>query len=181
MAMGIESQEVAKGLDGDDGSGDGVPFWHRFLEKELQGFPGAAAQIGKKVPIIEKIPAQNLRDAEDEMPVGNLFEHVGTKPFPEFYHPLLMAGGTEMTAFAGKSQKIFMVAVPALHPGKAVMQIATFQVAVNDPLEIGTPEPVWPFEPLLVHLNKSFKMIFHAPVIIGGLGIPGTVNGGRSR
>jgi hypothetical protein len=74
-----------------------------------------------------------------------------------------------------------MVAIPTLHPGKAVLQVATIQVAVNDLLKVGPPEPVWPFEPVLVDLNKGFKMVFHAPVIIGRLGIPGTVNGGRSR
>jgi hypothetical protein len=30
------------------------------------------------IPVIEKIPPQDLWDAEDEMPVGNLLEHVGT-------------------------------------------------------------------------------------------------------
>jgi hypothetical protein len=34
-----------------------------------------------------------------------------------------------MTALAGEGQKIFMVAIPTLHPGKAVVQVATFQVA----------------------------------------------------
>ena len=86
------------------------------------------------------------------MPVGNLLERVAAEPFPEFRHPLLMAGGTEMTALAGK----FMVAIPALHPGKAVMQVATVQVAVNDLLEVGSPEPVRPFELLLADLNKGF-------------------------
>ena len=62
---------------------------------------------------------------------------------------LLMAGGTEMTALAGEGQRIFMLAIPALHPGKAVMQASAFQAAVNDLLKVGTPEPVWPFEPLL--------------------------------
>ena len=42
-----------------------------------------------------------------------------------------------MTALAGESQKIFMVAIPAFHPGKAVVQIATFQVAGNDLLKVG--------------------------------------------
>jgi hypothetical protein len=32
-----------------------------------------------------------------------------------------MAGGTEMTALAGEGQKIFMVAIPALQPDKAVV------------------------------------------------------------
>jgi hypothetical protein len=36
MAVGIESQEVAKGLDGDDRAGDGVPLRHRLLKKELR-------------------------------------------------------------------------------------------------------------------------------------------------
>ena len=86
----------------------------------LQGFAGAATQIGKEIPVIEKIPAQDLRDAEDDMSLESLPEHMGTEPFPEFHHPLLMAGGTEMTALAGEGQKIFMVAIPALHPGKIV-------------------------------------------------------------
>ena len=38
-----------------------------------------------------------------------------------------------------KGQKISMVAIPALHPGKAVVQVATLQVAVNDHLEVGMP------------------------------------------
>jgi hypothetical protein len=113
--------------------------------------------------------------------MGNLFEHMGTEPFPEFHHPFLMAGGTEMTALAGESQEIFMLTVRAFHPGKTVVQVAAFQVAGNDLPKVGPPEPVPPFEPLLVDLNEGFQMVFHAPVIIGGLGIPGTVNGGRSR
>jgi hypothetical protein len=160
MTVGIESEEVAKGLDGDDGAGDGILLRHSLLKKELQGFPGAATQIGKKIPVIEKIPAQDFRDAEDDMSVGNLPEHVGTEPLPEFHHPLLMAGGTEMTALAGEGQKIFMVAIPALYPGKAVVQVATVQVAVNDLLEVGPPEPVRPFEPLLVDLNKGFDRFY---------------------
>jgi hypothetical protein len=62
--------------------------------------------------------------------VRNLIEQVGTEPFPEFHHPLLMAGGTEMMALAREGQKIFMVTIPTLHPGKAVVQVVIFQVAV---------------------------------------------------
>ena len=156
VAMGIEAEKVTEGLDGDDGAGHGIPLPHRLPKKELQGFPGAAVQIGKKIPVIEKITPQDLREAEDEMPVGNLFEHLGTEPFAEFHHPLLMAGGAEMTALAGEGQEILLVAIPALHPGKAVVQVATFQVAVNDLLKVGPPEPVGPFESLLVDLNQGF-------------------------
>jgi len=84
-------------------------------------------------------------------------------------------GGGGEGALAGEGQKIFMVAIPALHPGKAVVQVATFQVAVNDLLEVRPTEPVRPFEPLLVDLNKGLKMVLHAPVIIRRLRIPATV------
>jgi hypothetical protein len=50
------------------------------LKKALQGFPGAAIQIRKKIPVVGKIPPQDLRDAENEMPVGNLLENEGTEP-----------------------------------------------------------------------------------------------------
>ena len=96
MAVGIKSQEVAKSLDGDDRAGNGIPLRHRLPKKELQGFPGAATQVGKQVPVIEEIPAQDFRDTEYDMAVGNLLKHAGTEPFAEFHHPLLMAGGAEI-------------------------------------------------------------------------------------
>ncbi|MFH1758767.1 MAG: hypothetical protein ABH969_12065, partial [Pseudomonadota bacterium] len=36
MALGIESEEVAKGLDGNDGAGEGIPLRHRLLKKSVQ-------------------------------------------------------------------------------------------------------------------------------------------------
>ena len=51
VTVGIKSEEVAKALNSNDGTGDGIAFRNRILEKDLQGFPGAAAQIGKKLPI----------------------------------------------------------------------------------------------------------------------------------
>jgi hypothetical protein len=71
-----------------------------------------------------------------------------------------------MTALAGEGQKIFIVAIPALYQGKAVVQVAIFQETVNDLLEVRPPEPVQPFEPLLIDLNKDLKMVLSAPLII---------------
>ena len=88
--------ESPKDLDGDDGADDGIPLGHRPQQKELQGFPGAAAEIREKISAIQKILEQDFPGGEDEMPVGHLLEHVGTEPFPEFHHPLLMAEGTEI-------------------------------------------------------------------------------------
>ena len=91
LTTGIEPQKIAEGLDGDDGAGDGIIFGNRLLEKDLQGFPGAAAQVGKDFSIVQKVTTEHLRDAEDKMPVGNLLEDIHAEPFPKFNHTLLMA------------------------------------------------------------------------------------------
>ncbi len=62
--MGIETEEVAEGLDSDDGAGNGIVLVNRILEKNLQGFPGTAAQIGKKCPIVEEVTAEDFWDAQ---------------------------------------------------------------------------------------------------------------------
>ncbi len=58
---------------------------------------------------MEELPADYLRDAENEMPVGNLFEHLGTQSFPTFHDPLLIAGRAKMTTLAGEDQKISLL------------------------------------------------------------------------
>ena len=89
--MRVQAEEIAEGLDSDDGAGDGIVFRNCILEKSLQGFPGAAAEIGKKLPIIQKVTAEDFGDAEDEMPVRDLFQDIHAEPFSEFHHPLLVA------------------------------------------------------------------------------------------
>ena len=46
--------------------------------------------------IIEKVMAENFRDAEYEMPRENLLENIHTEPFPEFHYPLLMEGWAKL-------------------------------------------------------------------------------------
>jgi len=90
VAVRIESEEVAEGLDSDDCAGDGIVFRNRILEKTLQGFPGAAAEGSKELPVVKKIPAENLRNTEYEMPVGYLFEDVHAEPLPKDERGLIL-------------------------------------------------------------------------------------------
>lgn len=83
-----------------------------------------------------------------------------------------MTGGTEVAALAGKCEEIFMAAVFALNADKAVVQIPAIQIPVDDLLDIGAKKSILPFKPCLVDLEKGFKMILYAPVIIGRLWIP---------
>ena len=167
VAVRIESEKIAECLDGDDGAGDGIILRNCLLEKYLQGFPGAAAQIGKKLPVVEEVSSQDLRDAGDEMPVGNLFEDIHAEPFAEPHHALLMARWAKMTALTGKSQQIFVTAVITFDAGKAVVQVAAIEITIDHLLDIGPPETVLPGKILLIDPDKGLKVVFHAAVIIG--------------
>lgn len=70
--MGIESERVAKALDSNDRARHGFLFRHGLLRENFQGFPSAAAEIGMKVSIIEKIPAQYFGNAENKLRRNNL-------------------------------------------------------------------------------------------------------------
>jgi hypothetical protein len=72
-----------------------------------------------------------------------------------------------------------MAAIFAFHMGKAIVQISTVQIPVDDLLDIRTEKSIESFKTFLIDLEKGFKMILHTPVIIGRLRIPCTIDGGR--
>ena len=83
-----------------------------------------------------------------------------------------------MTTLAREGKKILVIAVFALHPGKAVVQVAAIKITIDDLLEIGAEESVGPLKPFLVALDKGFQMILDTMVIIGSLRIAGPIHGG---
>ena len=83
-----------------------------------------------------------------------------------------------MPTLTGEGQKVFMVAVPTFHPGKAVAQVAAIQIPVDDFPEVGPEESIGPLKPLFIPLYEGFKMILDATVIIGSLRISGPINCG---
>lgn len=60
VAMGVEVQEIAEGLDRYDCPGSSLLFWREAKEKYLQRIPGTVAQLGEKFSIIEIVAPQNL-------------------------------------------------------------------------------------------------------------------------
>ena len=166
MAVGVESKEVAEGLDGDDRAGDGFIFGNHMLHENLQRIPGAAAETGKKLSVIQKISAKDLRDAEDEMAVRHFFENIQAEPLAEFHHALLMAGRAEVTALAREGKQIFMVAIIASDSGKAVFKIAAIEITVNHLLDIRPPETILLGKMFIIGLNKGFEIVLDTMIII---------------
>jgi len=55
MAVRVESQEIPRGLDGNDGAGDRILLRDNGLEKNFQRVPCAAAQFGEESSIIDEV------------------------------------------------------------------------------------------------------------------------------
>ena len=173
--MGIETKEVAKSQDGNDCAGEGFLLRYGLLHENFQRLPSAAAETGKKFLIIQKIPAKDFRDAENEMPVGHLLEDIQAEPFPQLQHALLVARRTEVPSFTRECQQVFMAAVFAFHPGKAVLQIAAVKITVNHLFDIRPPESVLSGKPVIINLHEGFKIILDAMIIIRILRTAGMV------
>jgi len=72
-----------------------------------------------------------------------------------------------MAVFSGKGRQVFMAAIFAFHAGKSVMEINAIEVAVYHLLDIGLPKAVFFGKVSIINLNKRFKTVFDATIIIG--------------
>lgn len=122
--------------------------------------------MGQQAAIIHKIAPQPFRDAKDPLAVGYLFEYLGIKELTEFEDPFLMTGGAKVPAFAGKWQKVFMLAVITLHSGKTQAEVATVQVFIYDVQYIWTPIPIILLVPIIPGAHQFLEMRFHTPIIL---------------
>ena len=166
MAVRVESQEIPKGLDGNDGTGDCILLQHNGLEKCFQRVPCTSAQLGEKSSVIKKISPEDLGYAENKMTVRYGLEHFFTEPFPEFHHPFLMTRGAEVAALTREGQKILMAAVFASNSGEAVMEDAAIEVTVDDHFDIRRKKAILFGKTVVVNLFKSLEIILNTLIIL---------------
>ena len=115
--------------------------------------------------VIKEIPTEDLGDAEDKMSMGHRLDHVLAEPLTELHHPLLVARWTEVTPLARERQKILMAAIAALDPGKAVVQIATVKIPIDNLCHIWAEKAILPLKPIFINLLKGLKVVFYALVV----------------
>jgi hypothetical protein len=91
------------------GSLSGITSWRKTT------MDSPAQRLDRKgVSIVEKVTAEDFRDAEYEMSVRNLFEDIQAELLSEFHHTLIVAGSVEMTALTGVCQEVFVAAARSL-------------------------------------------------------------------
>ena len=69
MAVRVESQEIPKGLDGNDGAGNFILLWDNGLEKHFQRVPCTSAQLGEESVVIKGETPKDLWCVEGEVSV----------------------------------------------------------------------------------------------------------------
>jgi hypothetical protein len=93
MAVGVDSQEIPKSLDGNDGAQDCILLWDNGLEKRFQRFPCTSAQLREESSIIKEVSPDNLGYAmsEDEGHLRLVAASQHGHHSHGFAHPLLRA------------------------------------------------------------------------------------------
>ena len=64
----------------------------------------------------------------------------------------------KVATFAEEGQQAFIAAIFAFHPGKAVVQITTIEIAIDHLLDIRPPESALSGEMLVMKPDRGFKM-----------------------
>ena len=98
-------QEVSEGLDGQNSAWHGLFILNGGFIDGFKRRPPAPAELGQQLAVIQKVPSQDLWNAEHHMPVRNRFYNVPAQPCAELNHPLLVARRAEMAAFTRKCQQ----------------------------------------------------------------------------
>lgn len=111
--------------------------------------------------------------------MGHRLYHPLAEPLTKLHNPFLVAKWAEVTAFTRESQKILMVTIPALDPGKAAVQIATVKIPIDDLFHIWAEKAILPRKPILIHLLKGLAMILNAAVVRRIMRIARMVKRGR--
>jgi len=82
--------------------------------------------------------AQDFGDGEDELSVRDLVADRGGNPFGGLADAALVAGGAEVTAFAGEGEEAFVAAIGAKEAGEAGGQVAAADEIADGGEDIGS-------------------------------------------
>lgn len=84
-----------------------------------------------------------------------------------------------MATLTGKCQQKLVATIFAFDAGETVVRVATVQIAVNDLLQIRSPEAVLPGVMIIIDLKKGLEMVLYTAVIIRILRVSWAINSGR--
>jgi hypothetical protein len=124
MEMGVENEVVAEGVDGGDGSEFAFGEAEAETEGIAEGFGSGVEEVGEEMAALAEDAAEDFRDGEDELAVGDFVADGGGDPVAGGADAALVAGRAEVAALAGEGEEAFVAAVGALEAGEAGGEVA---------------------------------------------------------
>ncbi len=119
VKVGVKDEVVTKGVEGGDGPDAALGKVEASAEGVLKGVDGGVKENGEELAAFPKDAAENARDGEDELTMGNFVADPVSDPFAGGADATLMAGRAEMATLAGKGEEAFVAAIRALESGEA--------------------------------------------------------------
>ena len=127
----MEDEVVAKGVEGGDGSDAALGEVESGAEGVLKGLDGGVKEAGEEAAAFLEDAAQDFWDGEDELAVRDFVADRGGNPFAGGADAALVAGGTEVAAFAGEGEESFVAAVGTLEPGETGGEVAAAEEGLD--------------------------------------------------
>ena len=139
VEVGMEVDERAEGLDGQDAAGVGVLSEQRAVDFG-NCFPGQGRQAVEQAAMEAEEDAQTLGNGPDELAMGNRQADILGDVQAEEEGAFLGATGADAALLAGEGDEELMVAVGAAGAGEAVLEVAALEEGGNGLVDDGPPE-----------------------------------------
>ena len=131
VKVGVEDEVVSEGVESGDGSDAALGEVESGAERVLKVGGGGVEEESEKATTFPKDAAENARDGEDELTMGNFVADRVGDPVAGGADATLMAGGAEVAGLAGEGEETFVTAVRALEAGEAGGEIATAEKGLD--------------------------------------------------
>ncbi len=125
VQMGMEIDQVAIGLDGDDDARDNPWVLTGGAEARLQGVGGTLTELPKEAAVLPEVHPEHFRNRENILAMGDGCQDLLGHPVPKLETPRLMAGRAEVSAFAREGEEVFVPTGITPDPGEALRKVAT--------------------------------------------------------
>jgi hypothetical protein len=145
VKMGVPLQEVSRRGKRDDEAGAEV-LSGRAADELDGGLGPRPGELGQEVTPTAKQWPQQTRDGEHHVAVGDGSEELLAQPFGPEELLLLLAGGAEAAATAGKGDEYATAALGAPQPREAVLEEAALEELAQDPFHHRPQGPMLPDE-----------------------------------
>lgn len=158
-----------------------VALTRQPADRGRDGASRDAGDLAEQAPTIQAIGAEQLRDREDDLPVGNGRKQRRVQPLGPDGEPLCVAARAEVPALTREREQIFVRTGVTADAREPVLEDAAGQELVGDLCDHAAPRAVLAREALIVHRLQPVEMILHQPKQRRRLGAPWLVDAARRR